>query len=99
MPSNQGATTLKRNRRQKDSMRAFDNLPPVLRIWLASAVLPWRPGSVQATYAKALARLETVDNALKELDRIESRLIAKDVRKIWGENHPAAQVEMSQAGS
>lgn len=71
-------------------MREFDRLPAELRAWLATAALPWRPGSAQRTFARALARTRDTACALRELDRIEARLIAKDVRKVWGEDHPAA---------
>ena len=90
MRSNQGRTSLKRRRRQTDSMQEFDRLPAELRNWLATAMLPWRPRSVQRTFSKALARTHNKDRALAELDKIEMRLIARDVRKIWGDDHPSA---------
>lgn len=90
MTSNRGYTSLKRRRRSVDGMRDYDRLPAPLRIWLASAILPWRPRSVQRTYDRALARTRDAAEAMKELDRIEARLIAKDARQIWGESHPNA---------
>ena len=71
-------------------MRDFDRLPGPLRLWVASAVLPWRPHSVRRTYAKALARTGTPERALEELDRIQARLIARDTLRIWGKDHPGA---------
>lgn len=93
MPSNRGQTSLKRRRRTSDAMKDFDRLPSELRCWLAKAVLPWRPRSVKRTFASALSRTNDPDRALREMDRIEQRLIARDVRKTWGEDHPAAAIE------
>ncbi len=91
MPKNRGNTTLKSRRRTGDSMRDYDALPPELRAWLASAVLPWRPGSARRAYEKALQRVGSRQNALTELDRIQAKMIAKDGRKVWGDRHPASQ--------
>lgn len=93
MPSNRGKTSLKRKRRAGNSMQDFDRLPTELRSWLASAVLPWRPKSVQRTYSKALARTQCADRALQQLDELQMRLIAKDARKVWGENHPQTMTD------
>ena len=93
MPSNKGVTSLKRRRRPGGGMREFDRLPADLRIWLTSAVLPWGPRSVHRTYTKALARTESAEHALQELDRIQSRLIARYARKIWGADHPDAMAD------
>ena len=93
MPSNRGKTSLRRRKRAGNSMQDFDRLPSQLRIWLASAILPWRPRSVQRTYAKAFARTRSADHALRELDRIEKNLIARDVRKVWGNDHPDARLD------
>ncbi|MFQ6549638.1 DUF6525 family protein [Aestuariibius sp. 2305UL40-4] len=90
MPGNRGQTSLKLKRRAEDPMREFDRLPAELRIWLASAMLPWRPRSVRRTFDRAMARVGNTANALKELDRIEERLVAKDAAAIWGRNHPLA---------
>ena len=86
---NRGVTSLKLRRRCEDPMREFDRLPTDLRLWLASAKLPWRPRSVQRAFDQAFARTRDADLALQELDRLETRLIAKDGRKIWGEGYPA----------
>ncbi|WP_208350654.1 DUF6525 family protein [Pseudaestuariivita rosea] len=87
------ATGLKMKRRDKDPMREFDRLPEELRLWLATAILPWRPGSVQRTFDKALARTRDKTSALRELDRIETRLVAKDALKIWGNSHPSGKIK------
>lgn len=71
-----------------DKMTEFDRLPTELRHWLSSAVLPWGPRSVRQTYRKALKRVGSVDLALAELSRIERHLIARDARKVWGDDHP-----------
>jgi hypothetical protein len=71
-------------------MREFDRLPAELRSWLASAILPWNPGSAQRAYAKALQQSQDTDGALRQLDQMQRRLIAKDARAIWGDDHPSA---------
>ena len=93
MPSNRGATSLKRRRRPGNQMREFDLLPIELRTWLAAAALPWRPSSVRRTYRKMLSRTKDPARALLELDRVQQRLIAKDAHKVWGEGHPSAKSE------
>lgn len=87
---NRGRTSLKCKRRTSDPMKDFDGLPRELRIWLASAALPWRPRSVRSAYEKAIRRTGDLPQALEELTRIEARLIAKDAQRIWGQAHPAA---------
>ncbi|MCV6595249.1 MAG: DUF6525 family protein [Silicimonas sp.] len=92
MANNRGATTLKRKRRAANPMREYDALPKELRVWMAGAVLPWRAGSVQAAYGRALARTGDADLALAELDRVQAALVAKDAGRIWGQTHPAADL-------
>ena len=91
-PRNRGATTLRTKRRRENPMSEFDRLPGELREWLAAAKLPWRPRSVQQAYSKALMRTTDAATALRELDRLEQRLVAKDARAIWGHGHPDAEV-------
>lgn len=69
-------------------MRAYDQLPSELRAWLASATLPWQPRSAKRAYRKALARTQSKDRALLELDRLEERLLTKDAARVWGPGHP-----------
>ena len=87
MPSNRGHTSL-RGKPSRNSMRDYDRLPPELRVWIASANLPWRPRSVLKTYEKQIAKTGSPERALRELDRIQSKLLAKDTLKIWGREHP-----------
>ncbi|MEM8570045.1 MAG: DUF6525 family protein [Pseudomonadota bacterium] len=90
MPGNRGTTSLKRKRRAGDPMQEFDRLPSELRIWLSTAILPWRARSVQRAFEKALARTGDRALALRELDRLQDQLIAKDAMTIWGRAHPYA---------
>ena len=71
-------------------MREYDRLPAELRAWLATAVLPWRPRSVRRAFDRAIARTQDKTLALQELDRMQDRLVAKDARKVWGQDHPGA---------
>lgn len=87
---NRGATSLKLKRRNEDPMREFDRLPAELRAWLAAAILPWRPRSVRRAFDRALARTQDRTSALKELDRLQAQLVAKDARKVWSADHPVA---------
>lgn len=90
MSRNRGRTSLKCKRRSADPMRDYDRLPAELRGWLASAVLPWRPQSVRRAYDRAVARTQNPALALRELDRLQAQLVARDAGKIWGMAHPAA---------
>ncbi|MEM1383476.1 MAG: DUF6525 family protein [Pseudomonadota bacterium] len=90
MATNRGQTSLRLKRRNGDPMRDFDRLPAELRSWLTTAMLPWRPVSVSRSFARALARTGDNQLALAELDRIQSRLIARDARMVWGDDHPSA---------
>ena len=90
MATNRGATSLRRRRRSTDPMRDFDGLPAELRAWLAAAILPWSPRSVRRAYARASARTGCAASALLELDLMQARLVARDARKVWGEDHPGA---------
>ncbi|MEO0624935.1 MAG: DUF6525 family protein [Pseudomonadota bacterium] len=69
-------------------MREFDGLPAELRTWLSKAVLPWRPRSVLNRFSRELIRTGCSEAALAELDRIERRLVARDVHQLWGADHP-----------
>ena len=78
MPRNLGNTSLRKRRRSEDPMRDFDRLPPVLRAWVAHAVLPWRPRSVLRAYNRALSQYGDPKQALAELERLQSSQLAKD---------------------
>ena len=88
MAANRGKTSLRLKRRNEDPMREFDRLPAELRAWLAAAVLPWRPRSVRRAFDHAVARTEDSSRALEELDRLQDKLVAKDAREVWGQEHP-----------
>ena len=88
MPGNLGRTSLRAKRRDENPMREFDRLPAELRRWLARAVLPWRARSVEQAYRRAMARTGDRDLALKELDCLEQRLVAKDASRVWHGAHP-----------
>ena len=90
MSGNRGKTSLKCRRRKGDSMREFDSLPPELRVWIATADLPWRPRSVRQSYDRALSETGDKESAIAELDRLQRRLVTKDARRIWGHDHPDA---------
>jgi len=94
MRGNRGKTSLKLKLRNEDPMQDFDRLPPELRAWLAAAVLPWRPRSVRRAFDHAVARTRDRSRALEELDRLQERLVAKDVGRVWGQNHPHASQEI-----
>ncbi|MEM7506734.1 MAG: DUF6525 family protein [Pseudomonadota bacterium] len=94
MRGNRGKTSLKSRRRREDPIREFDRLPPELRTWLASAILPWRPRSALSAYQRARRRTRDANLALKELDRIQARLVGRDAFEIWGRDHPNARGEM-----
>lgn len=72
-------------------MRDYDRLPPELRNWLSQAALPWRASSVQRAYARALKRTGDHQLALDELERLQTQLIAKDAKSVWGAAHPSAE--------
>ena len=90
MATNRGKTSLKLKRRNEDPMREFDRLPAELRVWLASAVLPWRPRSVRRAFDRAIARTRDTSRALEDLDRLQSRLVTQDARKVRGHKPPCA---------
>ena len=71
-------------------MSDFDDLPRELRVWVATADLPWRPKSVLKSYKRAVSEQGDQKKALEELDRLQARLVSRDARKIWGEGHPRA---------
>ncbi|MEL6583541.1 MAG: DUF6525 family protein [Pseudomonadota bacterium] len=88
MSHNRGNTSLKRSRRAGHPMAEYDRLPRHLRAWLSEAILPWRARSVRVAYDKAFAKTGSAKGALRELDRLQSTLVSKDVRAVWGPEHP-----------
>ena len=90
MPGNLGETSLRRKRRSADPMREYDHLPAELRAWLASAALPWRPRSALRAFRDALKRTQDTESALRELEALQRRRLAKDALGVWGREHPDA---------
>ena len=91
MNNNLGKTSLKRKRRSENSLLDYDRLPRDLRAWIANAELPWRPRSVLKAYERAFLKTGDRNKALKELNYIQYRLVAKDTVVIWGKNYPKAK--------
>lgn len=90
MSGNRGQTSLRCKRRNEDSMREFDRLPSELREWLSGAILPWRPRSVQRAFDREFSRTRDTESALKELDRLQEKRLARDTSRVWGPDHPDA---------
>lgn len=86
MSRNLGATTLRRRARRGDPMRAYDDLPPELRRWIAGAVLPWCPRSCARIWAKAQRKGLELEARLDMLSRAEANHLARD-QKQSGERH------------
>ena len=81
-----------RRRARPDPMGAYDRLPAPLRAWLARACLPWDPASARRIWDRALAAAQGDPGAaLAALDRAERGTLARDIPRIWGPAHPAAQ--------
>ena len=78
MTRNLGQCDLRRTRRNRDPMVAYDRLPPPLRRWLSQAALPWSPTSARRIWTRAQAKGLTADEALAVLGRAEARTLAKD---------------------
>ncbi|WP_394351489.1 DUF6525 family protein [Pseudoroseicyclus tamaricis] len=92
MIGNLGRTSLKRRRREGEPMREFERLPPALRLWVARAILPWRPVSAHRAYRQALASTGSHGAALTELDDLERRLVPRGAIRVWGAAYPAPMV-------
>lgn len=86
--NNLGNTTLKRKRRDENSLLDYDRLPKNLRTWIANAELPWRPKSVLRAYERAYTKTGSIEEALFELSRLQHKLISRDACIIWGKNYP-----------
>lgn len=96
MQTNRGVTSLKSKQRTGNPMREFDRLPKELRLWLATAILPWRPASVRRAFARAMAQSNDPDLALDALNRLQAKLIEKDAKRVWGPDHPLASNDASR---
>lgn len=66
------------------------NLATRLRRWLAEAILPWSAASALRLWRRMLAETGSEAVALDRLTAAESRLVARDAARIWGEGHPMA---------
>jgi hypothetical protein len=75
---------------QGHPMDDHDRLPPVLRMWVAHAALPWSASSVRRLWVRALAETGCPQAALARLDRAEAATLARDAPRVWGAAHPAA---------
>ena len=78
MNRNLGQTSLRRKRRSRDPMDAFDELPAPLRQWVALAALPWSPTSVRRIWSKSRAKGLSDEEALQTLTHAEARTLARD---------------------
>lgn len=78
MKRNLGQTSLRRTRRARDPMEAFDGLPAPVRQWVAQAALPWSPASVRRIWSKSRARGLSEGEALVSLAQAEARTLARD---------------------
>lgn len=89
MPRRNLATRLPRSK--PAPMAAFDRLPAALRRWLHQAALPWSAASALRLWRRALRDSGCEAAALERLSAAESRLVARDARRIWGPGHPAVR--------
>ena len=72
-------------------MAQFDRLPPDLRQWLATAILPWSVHSVLRHWKTAMHSANgDADHARALMSQIEARCIARDALLVWDGQHPAA---------
>ena len=83
MSGNLGATALRRRARRAEPMRAYDDLPPELRRWMAQAVLPWSARSCARLWDRARRRGLDPEAALAALSRAEARTLARAAPRAW----------------
>ncbi len=67
-------------------MLGYDLLPPDVRQWLSSAVLPWSAASVRRAWSKALKSAQ--GDRQTALNALERQRLEKDVARVWGTTHP-----------
>ncbi len=72
---------IKRRRRTGSPMQAYDALPAELRLWLASACLPWSPASALRIWHK-VGGAHDPDDAYSRLNAIEQSMLQRDGR-VW----------------
>ncbi|MEM9970160.1 MAG: DUF6525 family protein [Pseudomonadota bacterium] len=78
MRGNLGQSSLRRRRRARDPMAAYDSLPPQLRQWLSEAALPWSPTSTRRLWTKLRAQGLSPQETLTSLSQAEARTLARD---------------------
>lgn len=83
------ASTLRRRARSAP-LSAHDRLPAPARHWAAHAALPWSAASVARMWDKAMRETRDEQAALARLSAAESRMLARDSRKVWGADYPLA---------
>lgn len=77
------STSMKTRRRRGSRMQVYDTLPPDLRLWLASACLPWSPESALKIWRRANGS-QKPEAAISQLNAIERAMLARDAR-VWDE--------------
>lgn len=80
MKRNLGQCSLRRKRRVRNPMEAFDGLPQPVRQWVAQAALPWSPASVRRIWSRSRAKGLSDDEALELLAQAEARTLARDTQ-------------------
>lgn len=74
-------------------MQGYDRLPAPLRRWLAGTALPWSPQSALRIWHRALAESAgSPEDAIVRLDRVQTKMLARDAAATWGPGHPAGEV-------
>jgi len=66
-------------------MAEHDRLPLPLRVWAATAALPWSAASLRRQWDRALRETGCPKAARARLSALEARESAL----VWGEGHPA----------
>ena len=78
MTQNLGHCSLRKRKRSRDPMGAYDALPAPLRQWLAQAALPWSPHSARRIWTRCRTRGLTPEETLPKLSEAEARTLARD---------------------
>ncbi len=71
-------------------MAEHDCLPLPLRVWAATAALPWSAASLRRQWDRALRETGCPEAARARLSTLEARVLAREAALVWGEGHPAA---------
>lgn len=66
-------------RRAGCAMRAHDQLPAPLRLWLKGAALPWSAASARRIWEREVRR-SGVEGALQRLAEVEAATLAREQR-------------------